>query len=54
MAAFCQASPVDVDPEVYLYLINASFSVVSSRGEIMSFCYHESIYSWLFASIHGS
>lgn len=28
---------MDVDPEVYLYLINASFSAVSSRGETMSY-----------------
>jgi len=37
LEAFCQASPVDVDPELYLHLVNASFSAVSGRGEAMSF-----------------
>ncbi|KAF5376865.1 hypothetical protein D9615_007266 [Tricholomella constricta] len=31
LEALCQASPVDVDPELYLHLINASFSAVSGH-----------------------
>lgn len=29
---YCQSSPVDVDSEVYIHLINASFSAISGRG----------------------
>jgi hypothetical protein len=32
LEALCQASPVDVDPELYLYLANAAFSAVSGHG----------------------
>ncbi|RDB27351.1 TPR repeat-containing protein ZIP4 [Hypsizygus marmoreus] len=31
LEALCQASPVDVDPELFLHLINASFSAVSGH-----------------------
>ncbi|KAF8060777.1 meiosis protein SPO22/ZIP4 like-domain-containing protein, partial [Lyophyllum atratum] len=31
LEALCQASPVDVDPDMYLHLINASFSAVSGH-----------------------
>ncbi|TFK68509.1 SPO22-domain-containing protein [Pluteus cervinus] len=31
LEACCQASPVDVDVEIYIHLINASFSAVSGR-----------------------
>ncbi|KAF9467007.1 hypothetical protein BDZ94DRAFT_1212000 [Collybia nuda] len=31
LEVFCQASPIDGDPELYVHLINASFSAVSGR-----------------------
>ncbi|KAJ3996387.1 meiosis protein SPO22/ZIP4 like-domain-containing protein [Lentinula boryana] len=32
LEVFCQASPVDVEPDLYNYLMNASFSGVAGRG----------------------
>lgn len=36
LEALCQASPVDIDPELYLHLANAAFSAVSGRGDYLS------------------
>lgn len=33
LEACCQVSPVDVDADIYIHLINASFSGVSGRGK---------------------
>ncbi|KAJ7260292.1 hypothetical protein C8J57DRAFT_1068586, partial [Mycena rebaudengoi] len=34
LVACCESSPVEVDTDLYLHLINASFSAVTGRGDV--------------------